>query len=226
MKTIRKTIAFAACLMAAGTAHAQLGGLGSLGSALGIGKNASAGADVSSDVKGFIQRSVLLSEMTSRSLAAINSAFATDTEIEKKRAALAAINQITDPKEKQARYAELYKSESAETQRLLESGEMEQRIGTLDGEKKQQVGNALVNFGIGSLQAVVLTRDGQAIVAKTSANPMDLHKVIPVKDVLPVLAKVASDSGGFVLGVAKLAKGANIEVPAVKADSKPVDVAF
>jgi hypothetical protein len=118
----------------------------------------------------------------------------------------------------------VYKSASAETQRLLDSGEMEKRIGGLDSEKKKQVGAALLNFGIGALQAVDLAKSGQSLVQKTAASPMDLPKVVPVKDALPVLAKVGSDAGGVIMGVIKVAKGANISVPPVKADSKPADL--
>jgi hypothetical protein len=61
-------------------------------------------------------------------------------------------------------------------------------------------------------------------VQKVAASPIDLPKVVPVKDALPLLGKVASDAGGFMTGLLKVAKGANISVPAVKADSKPVDM--
>jgi hypothetical protein len=52
---------------------------------------------------------------------------------------------------------------------------------------------------------------------------MNLPKIVPVKDALPLLGKVASDTGSFFVGVAKVAKGANISVPKVTAESKTVD---
>jgi hypothetical protein len=55
-------------------------------------------------------------------------------------------------------------------------------------------------------------------------NPMNLQKIVPVKDALPLLGKVAGDAGSFFVGVAKLAKGANISVPSVKADTKPAEI--
>ena len=80
------------------------------------------------------------------------------------------------------------------------------------------IGDALLNFGIGigigSLQAVELSKNGQSLAQKAGSNPMNLPKVIPVKDALPLLGKVASDSGSFLVGVMKVAKGANIAVPA------------
>jgi hypothetical protein len=223
MKMIRKAVVVAACLMAAGAANAQLGGLGSM---LGGGKSSASGGDISADVNSFVSKSAALSELTTRSVSAITVAFQSDQEIESQRSKLADINKITDPAEKAAKYAELYKSTQAAGQALLDSGEMEKRIGTLSADKKKQIGNALLNFGIGSLQAVDLTKTGQSLVAKAGANPMDLPKIAPVKNSLPLLGKVVSDSGSFIVGVAKLAKGADISVPKVTATSTQVKSDF
>jgi hypothetical protein len=222
MKTIRKVLVLAACLAAVNAANAQFGGLGSM---LGGTKpSANSSGDIAADVSAFVNKSAALSEMTGRAVLAINAAFASDEKLEEKRAALAQANAITNPQERAAKFAELIKTEKAEAQTLLDSGEMEKRMGTLSSEKKKMIGQALVNFGIGSLQAVELSKNGQAIVQSAGANPMNLAKLVPVKDALPLLAKVAGDASGFLVGVAKVAKGANISVPAVKADSKPADI--
>jgi hypothetical protein len=227
MFMIRKTVIAAACLIAASAAHAQLGGLGSmLGGVKNAVPSANAGGDIATEVATFVSKSGALSTIASNSVTAINAAFSSDEDIAKKRASLLAINQVTDPKEKEAKKAALYESESAEAKRRLDSGDMEKQIGSLDAAKKKMIGDALLNFGIGSLQAVDLTRTGQSLLTKAGANPMNIGKILPVKDALPLLGKVASDSGGFLVGVAKLAKGANISVPAVKADSKPVETSF
>jgi hypothetical protein len=222
MKTIRKVLLIASCLAVANAANAQLGGLGGM---LGGGKQgASASGDIATDVNTFVNKSAALSEMTGRAVMAINAAFVSDQKLEEKRAALAQASAITNPQERAAKFAALISTEKAEAQTLLDSGEMEKRIGTLSSEKKKMIGQALLNFGIGSLQAVELSKNGQAIVQSAGANPMNLPKVLPVKDALPMLAKVAGDATGFLAGVAKVAKGANISVPTVKADSKPADI--
>lgn len=221
MNTIRKAVIVAISLLAANAAHAQFGAIGGM---LGGSKGAASTGDIGTDVTAFMTKSAALSAMASRSLTAINAAFASDEEIAAKRAALAAINQITDPKEKEAKTAELYESQSAEAKRRLNSGEMEQKIGGLDSAKKKQIGDAIMNFGIGSLQAIDLTRNGQAIVRQAGMNPMNLPKVLPVKDAIPLLGKVAGDAGGFFVGVVKLAKGANISIPEVKQDTKQANI--
>jgi hypothetical protein len=217
MKTIHRAVIVAITLLAANAAHAQFGALGGL---VGGSKSAASSGDLGADVNNFVTKSAALSAMTSVSLTAINSAFASDEEIAAKRAAIAAINQITDPKEKDAKHAALYESESAEAKRRLSSGEMEKKIGGLDSAKKKQIGDAILNFGIGTLQAVELTKSGQSLMQQAGSNPMNLPKLIPVKNAIPMLGKVAGDAGGFFVGVIKLAKGANIAVPEVKATTK------
>lgn len=227
MKMIQKTVIVAACLMAANAAHAQFGGLGNmLGAATGTGSSGSgsAGGDITGDVSNFVTKSAILGAISSRSVTAINAAFSSEEQIAAKRAALLAIDQITDPQEKQAKTAALYESESAEAKRRLDSGEMEKSIGGLDTGKKKQIGAALLNFGISALQAVDLAKSGQNMMQKASSNPMNFTKLLPVKDAMPLLGKVATDTGGFFLGMVKLAKGANISVPEVKADSKVVNI--
>ena len=225
MKMIQKTVIVAACLMAANAAHAQFGGLGNmLGAATGAGSSGSTGGDITGDVSNFVTKSAILGAISSRSVTAINAAFSSEEQIAAKRAALLAIDQITDPQEKQAKTAALYESESAEAKRRLDSGEMEKSIGGLDTGKKKQIGAALLNFGIAALQAVDLTKSGQNMMQKASSNPMNFTKLLPVKDAMPLLGQVATDAGGFFLGMVKLAKGANISVPEVKADSKVVNI--
>ena len=223
MSKMIKAAVMAACLMSATAAHAQLGGLGGL---MGGNKGAAAGADVSADVSSFIAQSGALSDAASKSVLAINSAFLSETEFAKFRADLDAAAKTTDPKEKLAKQAALYESGSAALTRQLESGDLEAKMKNLDANKKKLIGDSLKNFAIGGLQAVVLTKTGQSIIQKAGTNPMNLTKIVPVKDALPLLGKVAKDSGGVIAGVLKLAKGANIEVPAVKAESKFADVAF
>jgi hypothetical protein len=221
MKKIRTALVLASCLLAAGAANAQLGGLGSLMGSAKSGSNS--GGDIGADVSAFVLKSAALSALAGQSVTAINAAFSNDEQLAAKRAKLANAEAVTDPKERAAKFAELYKSEQAEAQALLDSGEMEKRIGALSSEKKKMIGNALLNFAIGSLQAVDLTKSGQSLLQKAGANPMNLTKIVPVKDALPLLGKVASDTGSFFVGVAKVAKGANISVPKVTAESKAVE---
>jgi hypothetical protein len=224
MKTIRAAVVAASCMMAMTCAHAQFSSLGALASVGASMLTGTSTGDVGSDVDCFVNKSAALSALAGKSVAAINAAFATQEQLAAKRAALAAIEQLADPKARQAMYAELYKAESAETRRLLDSGEMERRMRELDSDRKQMIAQALFNFAVGSLQAVELGRDGQALVARAGMNPMELIRIVPVKDAIPLLGKVALDAGGFFVGVARLARGADIAVPDARAGASPADI--
>jgi hypothetical protein len=225
--TLRHVLAASACLLAMNAAHAQLSALGGLAASLGgmvSGATGIGSPDAGYDVDGFVRKSAELSEVASRAVTAINAAFATDEQLTAKRAALAAIASVADPTMRQARYAELYAAESAETKRLLDSGEMEQRMARLDSDKKKLIGQALLNFALGSLQAVELGKHGQALVQQAGISPIELVRILPVKDAIPMLGKVAVDATGFVGGVAKLARAANISVPEARTGSAPVSL--
>jgi hypothetical protein len=225
--TLRNIFAASACLLAVNAAHAQLSALSGLAASLGGMVSGATGIgvpDAGYDVDGFVRKSAELSEVASRAVTAINAAFATDEQLTAKRAALAAIALVADPKARQARYAELYAAESAETKRLLDSGEMEQRMARLDSDKKKLIGQALLNFALGSLQAVELGKHGHALVQQAGISPIELVRILPVKDAIPMLGKVAVDATGFVGGVVKLARAANISVPEARAGAAPVNL--
>ena len=93
-------------------------------------------------------------------------------------------------------------------------------MASLDEKKKRQVADGLFNFGIGVLQATPLVKNAQEIVQSVSTNPMQLPKVIPVKDAIPLLQKVLADGTGTIATLIKVAKGANIEVKQVTESSK------
>ncbi|KGF82879.1 hypothetical protein IA69_03835 [Massilia sp. JS1662] len=226
-RTLRHVLAASACLLAVNSAHAQLSALGGLASSLGgmlAGATGVGTADAGYDVDGFVRKSADLSEVASRAVTAINAAFATDEQLTAKRAALAAIAAVAEPKERQTRYAALYAAESAETKRLLDSGEMEKRMAQLDSDKKKLIGQALLNFAIGSLQAIELGKHGQALVQQAGISPVELVRILPVKDAIPLLGKVAVDASGFVGGVMKLARAANISVPDARTGAAPVNL--
>jgi hypothetical protein len=82
---------------------------------------------------------------------------------------------------------------------------MERRMAQLDSDKKILIGQALLNFAIGSLRAVELVKHGQAL---------------PVKDAIPLPGKMAVDASGLAGSVVKLARAANVGVPDARAASR------
>jgi len=113
-------------------------------------------------------------------------------------------------------------SRAVTAKRLLDSGEMEQRMAQLDSDRKKLIGHALLNFAIGTLQAIELGKHGQALVQQAGISPVELVRILPVKGAIPLLGKVAVDASGFVGGVVKLARAANIGVSDARTGSAPV----
>lgn len=64
----------------------------------------------------------------------------------------------------------MYEAEAPEIRRLIESGDMEKCMAALDGEKKKLIGQALLSFAIGALQAAELGRQGDAMAAQVGMN--------------------------------------------------------
>lgn len=212
-------LAVAISLGSMASAHAQLGNLGGM---LG-GSKSSGGGDVGAQVADFLKRSSVLSALSGNALAKINSAFDSEEALARRRKEQEELEKITDPQEKQARAAKIYESESAAAEKLAKSADLQDRMKNLDETKKKRVGEALFNFGIGALQAPGLLQSGQAIMQGVGSNPMNIVKVVPVKDAIPLLTKIGSDAGSTIATFLKVAKGADISVPQAKADSKPVD---
>jgi hypothetical protein len=67
-----------------------------------------------------------------------------------------------------------------------------------------------------------LTDTGKSIVSSVGSNPINITKVAPVTDALPILADAISISTKVFPGYYKVLRGANIEPPKVTAETKPV----
>ncbi len=200
-------------------AQAQLGGLGGM---LGGGSAGGGGGDIDGRVKTFVEGSAQINNLVVTSLSAINAAYASDSDAAQIRAKADAFTKATNPKEKEALAAEIVKTESAKLEELTKSADAVERTKKLDATKRKQVLDSLVNFGIGALQAVTLTDTGKSIISSVGTNPMNVTKVGPVKDALPLLANAISTSTKVIPGYYKVLRGANIEPPKVTADTKPV----
>jgi hypothetical protein len=230
MNTIRNAIVAAGCMMAMATAHAQFVSLGGLAGVAGFG--VLVGRDLGAndrdtegpDVDTFVRRNAALSALAGKSVAAINAAFASESQLEAKRAALAAIGQIADRRDRQARYAAFYEAEVAETRRLLDSGEMRKRMARLNAEQKKMLAQGLYNASVGSLQAADLGKDGQALVQRAGSSGQKLLRLAPVREAMPLLSRVAGDANGILAGVARLAQQAHIDVADAKVGARPTEI--
>jgi hypothetical protein len=105
--------------------------------------------------------------------------------------------------------------------KLSASTDLAERTKNLSAEKQTQVAVGVGNFLIGALQAKDLLPSGQSVMKGVSSNPMNIAKVIPVKDALPRLANAISLASDTIPQFVKVLQGANISVPTPTAQSKP-----
>jgi len=182
------------------------------------GGGSSESGDVDAKVKAFTDRSVVTNKLVGLSLLSIERAYATDEERAGLTEKMKALNSATDPKEINAQVTEIQKTDGAKVEELAKAKDAEEKTKKLDAKKQKEVAVGVSNFILAGLQAVKLTQDG--------SNPMNITKVIPVKDALPILADAASTSTKVMSGFTKVLKGANVQVAPVTAESKPAEVKF
>lgn len=202
-------------------AHAQLKDL-----LPGGAKKSGGGGDIGAQVKTFVERSDLINSLAFTALKSITAAYASDEESKKIEAEIKAFQSSTDPKEKNAKMNEAFKTDQAKIDQIAKSSDAQEKTKNLSKEKQKLIASSVGNFMIAALQAAELSNDGQNIVQGAGANPMDLPKIAPVKDALPLLASAVSASTKVIPGFIKVLQGANIEVPKVTAQSKPEETKF
>jgi len=219
MKYSRRKIGFAVgATLLATTANAQFGSLGGL---LGGDK---ASGNIDTDVKNFLAKSVNIERTLNSAALAIVAAYANETDRAKLQGSLDEMKKTTDPKEAGAKFQEVSESTSAEMKKLTASSDLSAQTQNLSESKKKQIAVGVGNFLLGALQAKDLVPTGQTVMKGVSSNPMNIPKVIPVKDALPRLASAMSLAADTIPQFIKVLQGANIKVPEVSSSSKTENI--
>jgi hypothetical protein len=217
MKITRRDISLAAGVsVVANLAHAQLG----LGSLLGGGSDKGSG-NIDTDVKSFLDKSINIEKTMYSAQLAIVAAYASEVDRAKMQGSLDEMKKTTDPKEAGAKFQEVSESSSAEMKKLSSSADFADQTKNLSEAKQKQVATGVFNFLIGALQAKDLLPSGQAVMKSASSNPMNVTKVLPVKDALPRLGNAITLAGDVIPKFVNVLKGANIKVPESTSKSTP-----
>lgn len=221
MKYSRRQIGFAVgATLLASTANAQFGSLGGM---LGGGGDKASG-NIDTDVKNFLAKSVNIERTLNSAALAIVAAYANEADRAKLQGSLDEMKKTTDPKEAGAKFQEVSESTSAEMKKLTASSDLSAQTQNLSESKKKQIAVGVGNFLLGALQAKDLVPTGQTVMKGVSSNPMNITKVIPVKDALPRLASAMSLAADTIPQFIKVLQGANIKVPEVSSSSKTENI--
>jgi len=216
----RKTLALLAVLACTALpASAQLGGL------LGGGAKSGAGGDIDTEVKTFLGASMRVESTVSKAALAIVAAYASEEERAKLQTRFDDISKLTDPKEAGAKFQAIHESNDAAIKKLAASDDLADRTSNLSDEKKRLLAKGVGNFMLGAMQAKDLAPSAQTVLKNAGANPMNLPKVLPVKDALPRLVNAATLAGNALPQLIKALKGANVQVADISSSSKeaPMD---
>jgi len=206
------------------SSYAQFGSMFGAASSL-IGGGAS-GGDTDTLVKQFITNSQAIEKLMGVSLLTISAAYASDSDREKLISSAKALQANTDPKEVSSIVAEVQKTQGAKIQELAKASDAEERTKKLSAEKQKQVIGATTNFLIAALKSAALTANAKNIMASVKSNPMNVMKVAPVSDALPVLLSAATISTEVIPGFVKVLIGADLKVETPTASSTEIEISL
>lgn len=175
------------------------------------GDKAAASGNIEADVTDFLNKSNELSAIANKALSAINSAFLTEEEVAKSKAALDAAEKLTNPGEKAAAMGKIQASEQAVFDKNVQDKATQEKLKNLSDDKKKLLTKATLNLGLSFLKIPGLLDQGKKIISGASLT--NAMKILPVKDALPSLQKYVTGTGGSLAGFIKVAKGADIKLP-------------
>jgi len=199
-----KLISLLLVMGVATSAHAQFGGL------LG-GAKAGGGGDVGALVEEFNKDANLINQTVSYSLIQIVAALGSKNEIAAVRAINDNLKKSTDPKEKAAIQGTVLKEQTAVAEELLKNKEAAEKIAKMTPELQKKVAQSIFAVGVAALKIPDLVTKGQQIVQSVGANPMNITKVLPVKDGLTVFAAALPKMPTLVSTGLKLMRDAKVD---------------
>jgi hypothetical protein len=212
------TLALAlACASILPQAHAQFGNL--LSAAIGGGGKTAAG-----DPEAFLKTALVAEKLMNNSVAAMTRALVSKDKAAEFDAARQAATAVADPKEREAKLADVRKSEAAALNEATSNANFKSQIAQADGKKKEELGNAAYNFMLAVLQDKALLEQATGLVSSLAANPMNLAKLGSVKDVASSLSNQLAASANLVSKMPEVFSAVGVKVPASK-DEKPKTMA-
>jgi len=212
-----KLVALMMVLGVATSAHAQFGGLGGM-----VGGAKSGGGNTDAMVQEFNRDATLINEAVSYSLIQIIAALGTKEQIAAVKVINDNLKKTTDPKEKGSIQGTVLKDKTAEAEELLKNKEAASKIASMAPEMQKKVAQSIFAVGIAALKIPDMVTKGQQIVQGVGANPMNITKVLPVKDGLTVFAAALPKMPTLVSTGLKLMRDAKVDPGTPTKDSKLV----
>ena len=169
-------------LVVSTTANAQFGALGGL---LG-----GSGGDVGAQVEAFNAEANLINKVVAFAMIQIVAALGDKTKMADIKAVNESLSKSTDTKEIGAITGSIIKNNAAEVQEILKSNDAKAKMEALSPEMQKKVSQSIFAVGVAALRIPGAINKGKDIIAVVSSNPMNIMKVLPVKDGLSMFAEV------------------------------------
>jgi len=210
-----KVLTVMMALVVSTSANAQFGGLGGL-----MGGGGGGGGDVGAQVLVFNQEANLISKTVAFALIQIVGALGDKTKIADIKAVNDSLSKSTDTKEIGAISGSVIKSNFAEADQLLKSADAKAKMENLSPEMQKKVAQSIFAVGVASLQIPGAINRGKNIVSSVGANPMNIVKVLPVKDGLSMYIDVLPKLPTLVTTGMQLMRDVKVEAGNPTADAK------
>jgi hypothetical protein len=193
----------------------QLGGLAGLSGEANFNGNA---RDIDAELNKFNEKNTENNRLVFNALRAIRIAYEDAAGAEREAAVTKSFNKIIDPKEQKAKMEEIRKSDLARIEELKNSNETRDRTRKLGNDKQNQVVMGVEGFLIAAARATDLIKSGQSIIRFVSLSRMNMAKVEPVKEAIPILTDTKSAATNIFPEFINVLKGANLQVRQVTAN--------
>ena len=210
-----KVLTVMMALVVSTSANAQFGGLGGL-----MGGGGGGGGDVGAQVLVFNQEANLISKTVAFALIQIVGALGDKTKIADIKAVNDSLSKTTDTKEIGAISGSVIKSNFAEADQLLKSADAKAKMENLSPEMQKKVAQSIFAVGVAALQIPGAINRGKNIVQSVGANPMNIVKVLPVKDGLSMYIDVLPKLPTLVTTGMQLMRDVKVEAGNPTADAK------
>ena len=122
------------------------------------------------NIEAFINGAVVADGLMKGSVNHLFMVVASSEKIKEVEAAKAAANGIKDPQEKNAKLAEIEKSQEATIAAACESKEADAKVKKLDAKKKEALGNSIYNFTLAMLLDRELAAKGPDVLKSASGS--------------------------------------------------------
>lgn len=183
------------------------------------------GGDISTQIDSFNTNAGLINGAVSFSLVQIVAALGDKEQIATVKTQADNLGKATDAKEKGAAQGSIIKTTAGVAAELLNSKDAKAKMEKLSPEMQQKVAKSLFAVGVAALQLPGAIDQGKKIMQEAGSNPMNITKVMPVKDGLSMFADALPKLPSLVSTGFKLMRDVKVEPgnPSVDAKLKAVN---